>query len=150
MKGWRSENEVLWALFGDEVEETGLVGGLLDDILPDIKESLTWGMRFTVEISPFLEDSMFTDKLVPTYDLAYCLVAQEAHQDGNLHIHAILQCKKKKSKLPVLDSSTSIPSMGSCITRMSSRYDRQLNAENMLSNMESFRNGEISKVNLIP
>ena len=41
MKGWRSENEVLWALFEDEVEETGLVGGLLDDILPDIKESLT-------------------------------------------------------------------------------------------------------------
>ena len=59
MKGWRSENEVLWALFEDVVEETGLVGGLLDDILPDIKKSLTWGMRFTVEIYPFLKDSMF-------------------------------------------------------------------------------------------
>ena len=59
MKGWRYENEVLWALFEDEVEETGLVGGLLDDILPDIKESLTWGMRFTVEISLFLKDFMF-------------------------------------------------------------------------------------------
>ena len=45
--------------FEDEVEETGLVSGLLDDILPDIKESLTWGMRFTDEISPFLKDSMF-------------------------------------------------------------------------------------------
>ena len=57
---------------------------------------------------------------------------------------------RKKSKLHVLDSSTSKPSMGSCITRMSNHYDRQLNAENMLSNMKSFRNWEISTVNLIP